>query len=187
MLTKEASPRVAHTITFHPNLCPTDEGSISSLHFHFSRRWLFIMFICFFCRDTKETKDQAWKSKAQKLSQNSIPRPEPFAFQAQLAKYCHFVFSLFFMLFNLRASLRVSLRGTKGSHRESRCFLENILFFCLDAPFDFAQGDGNKISSLKIKNFKTISKLRSAARAVRLSGSTRGLLPLRFFVVFFRF
>jgi hypothetical protein len=108
MLTKEASPRVAHTITFHPNLCPTDEGSISSLHFHFSSRWLFIMFICFFCRGTKETKDQAWKSKAQKLSQNSIPRPEPFAFQAQLAKYCHFVFSLFFMLFNLRAVIRIS-------------------------------------------------------------------------------
>jgi hypothetical protein len=44
-----------------------------------------------------------------------------------------------------------------------------------------------KRSSLKIENLKTTSKLCSAARAVRLSGSTRGLLPLRFLVVFRRF
>lgn len=37
---------------------------------------------------------------------------------------------------------------------------------------------------LKINNLKTTSKLCSAARAVRLSGSTRGLLPLHFFVIF---
>ena len=40
-----------------------------------------------------------------------------------------------------------------------------------------------KKSSLKIKSSKTTSKWRSAARAVRLPGSTRGLLPLYFFVV----
>jgi hypothetical protein len=45
----------------------------------------------------------------------------------------------------------------------------------------------NKRSSLKIKNSKTTSKLCSAVRAVRLSGSTRGLLPRRFFIVFLRF
>ena len=45
----------------------------------------------------------------------------------------------------------------------------------------------NKRSSLKIKSLKTTSKFRSSARAVRVSGSTCGLLPLRFFVVFWRF
>ena len=45
----------------------------------------------------------------------------------------------------------------------------------------------SSISSLKIENLKTTSKLCSAARAVRLSGSTCGLLPLRFLVVFRRF
>jgi hypothetical protein len=45
----------------------------------------------------------------------------------------------------------------------------------------------NKRSSLKIKSSKTTSKYRSAARAVRLPGSTRGLLPLYFFVVFLCF
>ena len=44
-----------------------------------------------------------------------------------------------------------------------------------------------KNQAWKFKNLKTTSKLRSTARAVRLSGSTRGLLPLRFFVVFLRF
>jgi hypothetical protein len=59
--------------------------------------------------------------------------------------------------------------------------------FVLINPFDFAQGDGNKRSSLKIKSAKTTSKRRSAARAVRPSSSTRGLLPLYFFVVFHAF
>jgi hypothetical protein len=36
---------------------------------------------------------------------------------------------------------------------------------------------------LKIKSLKTTSKCRSTARAVRPSSSTRGLLPLYFFVV----
>jgi hypothetical protein len=54
-------------------------------------------------------------------------------------------------------------------------------------PFDFAQGDGKKRLSLKIKSAKTTSKRRSAARAVRPSSSTRGLLPLCFFVVFHAF
>ena len=40
---------------------------------------------------------------------------------------------------------------------------------------------------LKINNLKTTSKLHSAARAVRLSGSTCGLLPFRFYVVFYVF
>ena len=40
---------------------------------------------------------------------------------------------------------------------------------------------------LKIKNAKTTSKRRSAALAVRLSGSTRGLLQLCFIVVFYSF
>jgi hypothetical protein len=44
-----------------------------------------------------------------------------------------------------------------------------------------------KKSSLKIKSLKTTSKYRSAARAVRLPGSTRGLLPLYFLVVFLCF
>jgi hypothetical protein len=66
-------------------------------------------------------------------------------------------------------------------------FLKNNLFFCHDQPFDFAQDERNKRSSLKIKDLKTSSKLCSAARAVRLSGSTRGLLPRRFIVVFLRF
>jgi hypothetical protein len=42
----------------------------------------------------------------------------------------------------------------------------------------------NKRSSLKIKNLKTTSKCRSSARVVRFLSSTRGLLPLYFFVVF---
>ena len=45
----------------------------------------------------------------------------------------------------------------------------------------------NKRSSLKIKSAKTTSKRRSAARAVRPEGSTRGLLPLCFIVVFYAF
>ena len=40
---------------------------------------------------------------------------------------------------------------------------------------------------LKIKSLKTTSKYRSTARAVRPSSSTRGLLPLYFFVVFLCF
>jgi hypothetical protein len=44
-----------------------------------------------------------------------------------------------------------------------------------------------KKSSLKIKILKTSLKFHSAARAVRPSSSTRGLLPLHFFVVFLRF
>jgi hypothetical protein len=44
-----------------------------------------------------------------------------------------------------------------------------------------------KKSSLQIKSLKTTSKYRSAARAVRPSFSTRGLLPLYFFVVFLFF
>jgi hypothetical protein len=55
--------------------------------------------------------------------------------------------------------------------------LEDDLFFCLDAK-------ETKNHCQKIQNLKTISKLRSAARAVRFSSSTCGLLPLRFFVVF---
>ena len=50
-----------------------------------------------------------------------------------------------------------------------------------------AQEDGNKRSSLKIKSAKTTSKRRSTARAVRTTSSTRGLLPLCFFVVFYAF
>jgi hypothetical protein len=53
----------------------------------------------------------------------------------------------------------------------------DYLFFCLDTK-------ETKNHCLKIQNLKTTSKRRSAARAVRLSGSTRGLLPLRFIVVF---
>jgi hypothetical protein len=45
----------------------------------------------------------------------------------------------------------------------------------------------SSISSLKIKSLKTTSKCRSVARAVRPSSSTRGLLPLYFFVVFYAF
>ena len=45
----------------------------------------------------------------------------------------------------------------------------------------------NKRSSLKVKSAKTTSKRRSTARAVRLAGSTRGLLPLCFIVVFYAF
>jgi hypothetical protein len=56
-------------------------------------------------------------------------------------------------------------------------FLKNNLFFCLDAK-------ETKNHCLKIQNLKTTSKLCSAARAVRFSSSTRGLLPLRFCVVF---
>jgi uncharacterized membrane protein (DUF106 family) len=32
---------------------------------------------------------------------NTVPSPEPFVFQAQLAELCHFVLSLFFDVFNL--------------------------------------------------------------------------------------
>jgi hypothetical protein len=42
----------------------------------------------------------------------------------------------------------------------------------------------SSISSLKIKSLKTTSKFHSAPRAVRPMGSTRGVLPLHFFVVF---
>jgi hypothetical protein len=44
-----------------------------------------------------------------------------------------------------------------------------------------------KKSSLKIKSVKTTLKCRSAAQAVRLPGSTRGLLPLYFFIAFYAF
>ncbi|MBG6187849.1 hypothetical protein IWX80_002221 [Flavobacterium sp. CAN_S2] len=44
-----------------------------------------------------------------------------------------------------------------------------------------------RFQCLKIQSLKTTSKCRSTARAVRLSGSTRGLLPLYFFVVFYTF
>ena len=86
-----------------------------------------------------------------------------------------------------------------------------ILFFCLDTSFDPSakaqdrlSSGGRKqklfmlyycffgihessISSLKIKSAKTTSKRRSTARAVRTMSSTRGLLPLCFFVVFYAF
>ena len=67
----------------------------------------------FFCLDAKETKDQAWKSKAQKLPQSAVPQPEPFAFQAQLADCCHFTFSLFFYAFYLRAGEEFSVMGSR--------------------------------------------------------------------------
>ena len=52
---------------------------------------------------SKGTKDQAWKLKAWKLPQSSVPHPEPFALWAQLAECCHFTSSLFFYAFYLRA------------------------------------------------------------------------------------
>jgi hypothetical protein len=45
-------------------------------------------------------------SKLTKLPQNAVPRPEPFALQAQLAEHCQSVFSLFFDVFNLRAGVK---------------------------------------------------------------------------------
>ncbi len=45
----------------------------------------------------------------------------------------------------------------------------------------------NKKSSLQIKSLKTTLKFRSAPRAVRPADSTRGVLPLHFFVVFYAF
>jgi hypothetical protein len=44
-----------------------------------------------------------------------------------------------------------------------------------------------KKSSLKIKSLKTTSKFHSAPQAVRPADSTRGVLPLHFFVVFYAF
>jgi hypothetical protein len=54
-------------------------------------------------------------------------------------------------------------------------------------PVLFVLIQRNKNQGFQIKSLKTTSKLRSAPRAVRLSGSTRGVLPLRFFVVFYAF
>jgi hypothetical protein len=61
------------------------------------------------------------------------------------------------------------------------------LQFALMHPSTSLRVTVTKKSKLKIQNSKTTSKLCSAARAVRLSGSTRGLLPLRFLVVFYAF
>ncbi len=60
------------------------------------------------------------------------------------------------------------------------CFFTDSLLFSLMKKV-------TKISSLKIKSLKTTLKFRSAARAVRPSSSTRGLLPLYFFIVFLCF
>jgi hypothetical protein len=60
------------------------------------------------------------------------------------------------------------------------CALKGFLLFSLMKKV-------TKKSSLKIKSLKTTLKFHSAARAVRPSSSTRGLLPLHFFVVFLRF
>ena len=64
----------------------------------------------------------------------------------------------------------------------SRWFFFSCLFFSF-----LLDQKRNKKSSLKIKNLKTTSKLHSVPRAVRLTGSTRGALPFRFFVVFYVF
>ena len=67
-------------------------------------------------------------------------------------------------------------------------FVSGVCFACSLRSsvwiFDLPWCKRNKRSSLKIKNLKTTSKLCSAARAVCLSGSSRGLLPLHFFVFF---
>ena len=73
---------------------------------------------------------------------------------------------------------------------EEQSFLLAHLTFIISGVrwiFDLPWCKRNKRSSLKIKSLKTTSKCRSAARAVRPSSSTRGLLPLYFFVVFLCF
>ena len=66
-------------------------------------------------------------------------------------------------------------------------FVVIVLLRILKVLFSFALMQKKKKSSLKIQSVKTTSKCRSAARAVRPSSSTRGLLPLYFVVVLYAF
>ena len=100
------------------------------------------------------------------------------AVRLQPADCCHFTSSLFFYAFYLRAGWGGFIRAFAVT--DTAMCLEDYLFFCLDTK-------ETKNHCLKIQNLKTISKLRSAARAVRPMGSTRGLLTFHFFVVFYAF
>jgi hypothetical protein len=62
---------------------------------------LFTGFYCSFC--IHKSSILSLKIQNLKLPQSAAPQSEPFAFQAQLADYCHFTFSLFFYAFYLRA------------------------------------------------------------------------------------
>ena len=102
------------------------------------------------------------------------------------------ILTVIFWCKNRRAVVDLSSRRRRD-HTSSWIILLNLIYFCFNEYGFFIWRQSllfslmkkvTKKSSLQIKSLKTTLKFHFAPRAVRPADSTRGVLPLHFFVVF---